>query len=355
MAALARSEPESLERAATAGYCKDVVLHALTGERATDASDASEPFMDHRIRDYDPEILELFGLERYERLLAPIDPAPGPMRPLSAEGAELVGLPEGTPVHNGPFDLPATAMGAGATRLGDGVIIVGTTLACEVLTDRVDTSGEPGGQTLCALEPDRWLRAMPAMVGTASMDLTLSLLGSTHAEIEDFLAQSPAGARGVNVLPFFSPSGERAPFVEPDARGQVAGMTLGTTRADVVRAVCEAVGYAAKHCLTAAGLGGEVTICGGGAESKAWRQVLADVLQKPLRIARRPEVGARGAAMAAMIGAGIDFDWAEWTRPEDQVEPHADLAELYEREFDRYLTRVEAARELWERLRPPRP
>jgi erythritol kinase (D-erythritol 1-phosphate-forming) len=350
MAALAREEPESLERAATAGYCKDVVLQRLTGERATDASDASEPFMDHETRSYDPEILKLFGLEKYEHLLAPIDPSPGPMRPLSAEGAKLTGLPEGTPVHNGPFDLPATAMGAGVTELGEGVIIVGTTLACEVLADRADTSGEPGGQTLCMLEPDRWLRAMPAMVGTASMDLTLHLLGSEHAEIEDFLVESPPGANGVHVLPFFSPSGERAPFVQPDARGQLSGMTLNTTRSDVVRAVAESVGYAARHCLGAAGLEGEISISGGGAESMAWRQVLADVLQQPLKIARRPEVGARGAAMAAMISAGIDFDHDGWTSPEDRVEPSKDRADLYEEGFGRYLATVEANRELWNRL-----
>ncbi len=240
--------------------------------------------------------------------------------------------------------------------LGDGVIIVGTTLACEVIVDRADTGGEPGGQTLCMPEPDRWLRAMPAMVGTASMDLTLDLLGSTHTDIEDFLAESPPGANGVHVLPFFSPSGERAPFVEPDARGQLSGMTLNTTRSDVIRAVAESVGYAAKHCLMAAGLRDKISICGGGAESQAWRQVLADVLQQPLEVARRPEVGARGAAMAAMIAAGLDFDYAEWTRPEDEVQPSEDLADLYGEGFDRYLTTVEVTRGLWDRLRtgPPR-
>ena len=347
MVTLSRTEPEALERATTAGYCKDVILQRLTGERATDASDASEPFMDHSTRSYDPEILKLLGLEAYEHLLAPIDPSPGPMRPLNAEGAKLTGLPEGTTVHNGPFDLPATAIGAGVEKLGEGVIILGTTLACEVLTDHMDTSGEPGGQTLCTQDPDRWLRAMPAMVGTASMDLTLELLGATHTDIEEFLAESPPGARGVRVLPFFSPSGERAPFVEPDARGQLSGMTLNTSRADVVRAVAEAVGYAARHCLEAAGLNGEVALSGGGAESSAWRQVLADVLQKPLRIARRPEVGARGAAMATMISGEIDFDGSRWTRSEDYVQPTAELADLYEEGFDGYLTRVQAAREFW--------
>ena len=347
MAALKRTEPETLERAATAGYCQDVVNQRLTGERATDVSNASEPFMDHSRREYDPSILKLFGLEEYERLLAPIDPSPGPMRPLSREGAELLGLPEGTPVHNGPFDLPATAMGGGLMELGEGIVIVGTTLACEVLVDGVDTSVEPGGQTLCALEPDRWMRAMPAMVGTASMDLTLKLIGHEHSEIEAFLAESPPGANGVHVLPFFSPSGERAPFVEPNARGQLSGMSLATTRADVVRAVTESVAYAACNCLKAAGLTGEVTISGGGTQSLAWRQVLADVLKMPLKIARTPEVGARGAAMAAMISSGKDFDRVAWTRPDGVVEPSPELADLYDEGFEFYLQSVDSARGLW--------
>ena len=68
--------------------------------------------------------------------------------------------------------------------------------------------------------------------------------------------------------------------------------------------------YAARNRLKAAGLTGGVTISGGGTQSLAWRQVLADVLKMPLRIARTPEVGARGAAMGAMIAAGKDFERA---------------------------------------------
>lgn len=347
LVALERTEPESLERAATAGYCKDAILQRLTGERATDASDASLPFLDVRTRRYDDEILRLCGLGRWKHLLAPVDPAPGPMRPLNAEGSGLTGLPEGTPVHSGPFDLPACAIGAGLTEPGEGLIILGTTLACEVLTDRVETGGEVGGMTLCALEPDRWLRAMPAMVGTASLDWLLSIICAEHKDIEEFLEESGPGARGVSALPFFSASGERAPFVAPMARGQIAGLTLGATRADLVTALCESVGYAARHCLEAAGLAGEVSICGGGVESRAWCQILADVLQKPLRIARRPEVGARGAAVAALIASERDFDRDGWTRPEGYVEPRVEMAGRYEEGFARYLASVEAARALW--------
>lgn len=347
LSSLSHAEPETLSRAATAGYCKDGIMQRLTGERLTDASEASLPFLDVSEQRYDPEILRLCGLEGYEQLLAPVAHSPEEAYPLDAAGASLTGLPEGTPVHAGPFDLPACAIGAGVTRPGEGLVTIGTTLACQVLVDHVDTNSEPAGMTLCAPQAGRWMRAMPAMVGTASLDLTLSLIGASHDDLEGLLAESPPGAREVSVLPFFSASGERAPFVEPSARGQLSGMTLSTTRADIVRAVCEGVGYAARHCLEAAGLDGEVSICGGGVESRAWRQTLADILQRPLRIARRPEVGARGAAVAALMASDQDYGHAEWTRPEDYVEPRPSLAGRYEEGFDSYRRSLEAARWLW--------
>ena len=347
IAFLAESEPESLEKAATAAYCKDAILQRLTGDRATDVSDPSLPFLDLESRQYNREILELFGLEDYESLLAPIDSSPGPLRTLSKPGAALTNLPEGTPVYNGPFDVPATALGAGVDQVGEGVVILGTTLACEVLTDELHAGDEPGGMMLCALEKNRWLRTMPAMVGTASLDLALSLVGAKHEQLEEYLADSPPGARGVTTLPFFSSSGERAPFVEPTARGRLDGMTLQTTRSDVIRAVCEGIAYAARHCLEAAGLDGELSICGGGAESEAWRQILADVLQQPLKIARGPEVGARGTAIAALTASDQDLDYAAWTNAESFVQPRSEVADLYAEGFRSYLSRVETARDVW--------
>jgi len=167
------------------------------------------------------------------------------------------------------------------------------------------------------------------------------------AGLDGILAASPAGANGLTVLPFFSPSGERAPFIEPAARGQLSGLTSNTTRADVVRAVCEGVAYAARHCLEAAGLTGTVAICGGGAESTAWRRILADILGRPLRVARRPEVGARGAVIAALRAQGRPVDMAVWARPDDEVQPRAEVRTLYAEGFERYLASVGAARAVW--------
>ena len=346
MAALAESEPEALAAAATASYLKDGILQRLTGVRVTEASDASLPFLDTRTRRYDPEILRLLGLERYGRLLAPVAPSPGEAHPLNATGAALTGLPEGLPVHAGPFDLPACAMGAGVDRLGDGLITLGTTLACQVMVGEVDTTGEPMGMTLCMPTDGRWLRAVPAMVGTASLDWVLSLVGAKPEALESLLAESRPGARGVTALPYFAATGERAPFCDLSARGQLAGLTMGTSRADLVMAVCESVAYAARHCIAAAGLDGRLSVCGGGAGSRVWCQMVADVLQQPLHIARRPEVGARGAAMAAMAVTGVGYDPEAWTRSEAVVEPRSGTAH-YEDGFAHYLETVASARGLW--------
>ena len=346
LSVLAGTEPQMLELAATASYLKDGLLQRLTGARVTEASDASLPFLDIRSRQYDPEILRLLGLERYARLLAPVTSAPGQAFPLNAVGAALTGLPAGVPVHAGPFDLPACAIGAGVDKVGEGLIIIGTTLACEVLVDRIDTSAEPMGMTLCMPTPGRWMRAVPAMVGTASLDWVLDLVGARPEALESLLAQSEPGARGVTGLPYYSATGERAPFVDVNARGQLAGLTVGATRADLVTAVCESVAYAARHCIEAAGLNGRLLVCGGGANSLVWCQMIADVLQQPLHIARRPEVGARGAAMTAMDVIGLTYDREAWTRPEGVIEPRTN-ASHYQDGFAEYLETVEAARGLW--------
>ncbi|MFT7448420.1 MAG: erythritol kinase [Glaciecola sp.] len=350
MAALKKTDAAALNRAHTASYLKDGILQRLTGARVTDASDASLPFLDIRTRDYDDEILRLLGLLDLKRLLAPVIPAPGTTFELNAEGAALTGLPEGIPVHAGPFDLVACPMGAGVRAVGDGLIIIGTTLACEVVIDHFDaTSAEPVGMTLCMPQDGRWIRSMPATVGTAALDWILDMIGASHEDLEDLLALSQPGANGVTALPFFSATGERAPFVDVRARGQLAGITTATTRADLVMAICEGVAFSARHCIEAAGLTGRVSVCGGGSNSHTWSQMVADVLQRPLQVARRPEVGARGAAIAAMDVAGIAYDPAIWTAPEDVIEPRRKTAAHYEAGFARYLETVEAARVQWNR------
>jgi sugar (pentulose or hexulose) kinase len=272
---------------------------------------------------------------------------PLPAAPLSADGAALTGLSEGIPVSSGPFDLPACAAGAGVDNPGDGLLIIGTTLACQVLVDRIDSGGTVAGMHLATQRPGRWLRALPAMVGTASLDWALYLMGMTHDQLSSAIGQSRPGAGGVEALPYLAPSGERAPFIEPAARGQLTGLRLTTTREDVARSVCEAIAFAARDCFEATELTGRLLVCGGGVQSRPWLQIFADVLQRPLLIARTPEAGARGAVLSAFKARDRAVDTAAWTSVEGTVEPDPAVAEQYEDAFGRYREHRAAAQPFW--------
>ncbi|PBC63596.1 carbohydrate kinase [Streptomyces sp. Tue6028] len=337
LAWLDRYEPAALDAAATALYCKDMVFQRLTGVRATDVSDASMPFLDPRTRRYDNRVVELLGLTHRRGLLAPVSD------PLATGRARGEGLPSGTPLANGPYDLPACALGAGVTAPGDGLLIVGTCLASLVGTTDLDLSGEPAGLYISTDRAGYWLRAMPAMVGTAALDWVLSTTGVRHDEVDGLLAETPPGAHGVRVLPYFAPSGERAPFVEPRLRAELTGVSLESTKADLVRATCEGIGFAARHCLEAAGLTGSLAVCGGGTRSPAWMQLLADVLGRPLRVIEG-EVGARGAVLAAAGRHGVSLDADAWTRPARVVRADAGRAAHYAKAYEDHLAHLHDAR-----------
>ena len=338
LAWLDRYEPKSLDAAAAALYCKDMVFRRLTGAPATtDVSDASMPFLDPRTRTYDNRVVELLGLTHRRGLLAPIGD------PIATAEARGEGLPPGTRLANGPYDLPSCALGAGVTTPGDGLLIVGTCLASLVATTDLDLTGEPAGLYISTDRPGHWLRAMPAMVGTAALDWVLSTTGVQHGEVDGLLAQTPPGANGVRVLPYFAPSGERAPFVEPHLRAELTGVSLESTKGDLIRATCEGIGFAARHCLEAAGLSGTLAVCGGGTRSPAWMRLLADVLGRPLRVVEG-EVGARGAVLAAAERYGVALDAAAWTEPTALVEPDTGRAAYYAKAYEEQLARLTEAR-----------
>jgi xylulokinase/erythritol kinase len=338
LAWLESHEPKALDAAAAALYCKDMVFQRLTGAGpATDVSDASMPFLDPRTRSYDNGVVELLGLTHRRGLLAPVSD------PIATAQTHGEGLPAGTRIANGPYDLPACALGAGVTSPGDGLLIVGTCLASLVATTDLDLTGEPAGLYINTDRPGHWLRAMPAMVGTAALDWVLSTTGVRHEEVDGLLAETPPGAHGVRVLPYFAPSGERAPFVEPRLRAELSGVSLESTPADLVRATCEGIGYAARHCLQAAGLTRTLAVCGGGTRSPAWMRLLADVLGRPLRVVEG-EVGARGAVLAAAERYGVALDTQTWTRPTALVEPDGARAAYYTKGYEEHLARLSQAR-----------
>lgn len=345
LAWLREHEPAVLARAASAAYCKDAVLQRLTGLRATDPSDASAPFGDPLAGGYDAGAIAACQLSSVAPLLAPIA-QPLPVASLSGQASAASGLAEATVVTAGPFDLAASPIGAGVRDTGEALLTVGTTLACLSVVDHLEADGV--GMHLATGRERRWLRVLPAMVGTACVDWVLETLRLDPRELEAMLGRSPAGANGLVMLPYLAPSGERAPFVAPGARGQLAGLSLTTTAEDIVRAACEGVAFAARECFAAMVVRGPVRICGGGARSPGWVQIFADVLGVAVEVVPTADVAARGALLAAAEAVGV-LDLAEqWCPPGKLVEPRADEAERYAECFGRYKEHQASARRLWQ-------
>lgn len=347
LAHIALHEPERLSRAAVAGYCVDAIVQRFTGEITVDASDASQPFLDVASRTYDETALEMCGLGDRRHLLA--EPAPpGTLFRLLPDVAAELGLPAGLPVSGGPFDIAACAFGSGLSSPGEGSLIIGTTLASQVLTDdsAPPVRDDPAGMIVATPRPDRYLRVMPAMIGTAGLDWLTDMLGVHVDDLDTLLAQSPRGASGVTALPFLSASGERAPFVDARARGRLDGLTPATQRADLVRALCESVAYSARHCMETLGVSAAVTACGGGARSAEWARIFAAVLGTDLHVCDEA-VGIRGAAQICWEALGEPIDAEQWRARRRTVTADLEATDFYADGYASYLRGLAAAREGW--------
>ncbi|ATL81298.1 carbohydrate kinase [Streptomyces malaysiensis subsp. malaysiensis] len=347
LAHLAEHEPERLAAADVAGYCVDAVVQRLTGAVTVDVSDASQPFLDVATRTYDETALELCGLSAHRRLLP--DPAPpSTLHRMLPDAARRLGLPAGLPVSAGPFDIPACAFGSGVAEPGEGNLIIGTTLAAQVLDSepRPAMAEDPAGMVLATPYENRYLRVMPAMIGTAGLDWLLKLLDVKIEALDALLVQSPPGAAGVTALPFLSTSGERAPFVDPRARGRFDGLSPLAGRADLVRALCEAVAYSARHCMETLGVTGTVTACGGGARSGEWARVFAGVLGGDLEVCD-DAVGIRGAAHVAWRSLGTPVDPGAWRARLRTVTAERGLIDHYAEGYAAYRHALDLAREGW--------
>ncbi|NEC23166.1 FGGY-family carbohydrate kinase, partial [Streptomyces parvus] len=115
--------------------------------------------------------------------------------------------------------------------------------------------------------------------------------------------------------------------------------------ADAVRAVCEAIGYAARHCLDAAGLSGTLALCGGGTRSLTWARLIADVLGRPVRIPLEEQVGALGVVSVARASLSPGYEAPPGRH--QVVDPREDVRALYEDGYERYRAELATARTAW--------
>ncbi|MFK0294112.1 FGGY-family carbohydrate kinase [Streptomyces sp. NPDC090442] len=303
---LAAHDPDRLARSATSLTAAGWLFLRLTGLRATDESDASAPFLDHTTGQYDPAILELFGLTAHARLLPTVLAEDQRIAELTTDAAAQLGLPAGLPVVMAPYDIAATARGVGVVNPGQACSILGTTLCTEIVRTGIDTSGEPSGVHIAYRGRERVLRAFPTLNGAEVLGWAARLLHLPGPpELARLAFESEPGARGLMFLPYLSPAGERAPFLDPGARGSFWGLSLEHTPADLARAVFDGLSLVLRDCLTAARTDvTELRLCGGGANSDAWCALIADATGVPTARSGDTEIGAKGAFLTGLVRTG---------------------------------------------------
>lgn len=314
-------EPEVFEQIATVLLPKDYVRYRLTDTPATDVSDASgTSLFDVERRQWSEAMLDALGIP--EAWLPQVTESTAVSAHIHREGARATGLQQGTPVVGGAGDQAAGAVGTGATQEGIVSITLGTSgvVFAASKSYRVDPDGRL--HAFCHAVPDTWhlMGVMLSAAGSLQWFRQAVWNGNSddEAAFDDILAaarEARPGAEGLLFLPYLS--GERTPHADPHARGVYFGLHLRHERCHLARAVLEGVAFGLRDSLGLMRRLGiraeEVRVSGGGAQSPLWRQILADVLDRPVVHATTPHGAGLGAALLAGVGVDLFADVAEAT------------------------------------------
>lgn len=300
-------EPEAYARLASVLLPKDYIRFRLTGDKATDASDASGTlFLDLKRRTWSPEILE--ALEIPEHFLPQVFEGPEQTSKLSGKCANDLGLPGNLAIAAGGGDNAAAAIGNGIVRAGLASCSIGTS---GVLFAHSDTIAlDPAGRlhAFCHAVPARYHLMGVTLSAGGSLRWWRDLIGrGDYQELTDLAAQSPPGAEGLVFLPYLT--GERTPHLDPHARAAFVGLTSRHDLSHLTRAILEGVAFSLRDSLEIMveldTSPTQIRATGGGARSGFWRQLLADVLGRPILQTVVDEGPAYGAALLAGVASGV--------------------------------------------------
>ena len=352
-----RHEPGLFARTALILSPKDYLRLRLTGEVATDVSDASGTgLFDTANRLWATGLIEALGLD--PTTLPPAVESVTITGRVSALGARLFGVPAGIPVAAGGGDAVVQTFGSGVIGPGDVQTTIGTAGNLAAILD--EPSENVGGrlQVFCNVIPKSWHCMGVSLNAGGALGWFRNVLGGAPAfdEITTEAAMSPPGARGLLFLPYLN--GERCPYPDPDLRGGFIGLTARHRHGDLARAVMEGVVYSLNDMLglmVAMGVENRVIrASGGGARSLLWRQIQADVLECDVITTTGASEGAAfGAALIAGLATGVWPDAKAATaacRTLTLQRPDPVAVAAYRRAYPIYRALYPALRETFARL-----
>jgi xylulokinase len=308
LAWVAEHEPEILAKTRHAMLNKDYIAYLLTGRITTDPSAAvSAMLLDVRTGTWSQHLCDKLGIDT--AILPEVLPSAAEIASLNATGAATLGLTQATRVFNGSMDSTAETFAAGVRKEGQFVIRLASAGGLHVISRpaRVDRQliSYPYGAG------DYWLsQAGTNTCATAvAWAYTLFTQDTTHGDFDGWsrlASASPPGANGVMFHPYLS--GERCPYWDGGLRAAFTGMALDSQQRDMARAVYEGTSYALRDAAGVLEKMGyrftEINIVGGGARSRLWMQIIANVFNCPVRPTPAADSSA-GAALYSLIGLGV--------------------------------------------------
>ena len=360
-------EPENYAKCRHVLLPKDYVRFKLTGDYATEVSDASGmQMLDVPNRCWSKELLEILDIDI--SLLPKVYESPEVTGHISAHAAELTGLSEKTLVVGGAGDNAAAAVGTGVVEDGKAFTTIGTSGVVFAHTDNLAIDPKGRVHTFCCAVPGAWhVMGVTQAAGLslkwfrdnfcASERDTAEAMGIDVYELTNHeAARCPIGANKLIYAPYLM--GERTPHLDSNCRGVFFGLSAMHRRRDLIRAVMEGVTYSLNDCLgVLAGMGvapKTMLACGGGGKSPLWRQMLADVMNCPVATTVNTEGPALGVAILAGVGAGLYGSVQEACNAMIHVNPAQDpiaenvpkYAKVYEVYKKLYSTNKELFKEL---------
>lgn len=338
---LRENEPDNFDKVSKVIMPKDYINYMLTGNIKTEVSDAAGTLLfDVKNSTWSDAMLEKMNLSK--DILPEVLQSTGVVGEVTSELAKELGLADGAKVIAGGADNSCAAVGNGVISKGQAVLSVGTSGTAIAYLDGINNKVTGDVHLFNYSMPDS-LYAMGCMLcaGEALNWLKRTLFEDTSFnELNALAEKAPVGSGGIVFLPYLF--GERCPYSDVNARGVFFGISGATGKGELIRSVMEGVAFGLKDLfslVTDFVDVNELYITGGGAKSKIWGQIIADVVGRELNVLNIEEGPSFGAALIALVGSGIcsDFETAKGKsvkviktiKPSENVTKYTEIHKIY--------------------------
>ena len=334
---LKENEPENYKRIAKILLPKDYLAFKLSGKYCTDYSDASGTLLlDVKNKRWSEEMCAICGVSIEQ--LPELHESYEAVGNIISELAKELGLSENVKVVIGAGDNAAAAIGTGTVGKGKCNISLGTSGTIFLSDDKFTVDAKNALHSFC--HADGGWHLMGCILSAASCrKWWLEDILNTTDYARDEADINKTETDGLLFLPYLS--GERSPHNDVKAKGAFIGLTSTTTKAQMSKAVLEGVAFALRDCLEVAKSNGlnvtKATVCGGGAKSKVWREIIANVLNLHIYTSTTEQGPAYGAAILAMAGCGeyenLQYAINKLVKLKDEIKPDKQMSETYNKKY----------------------